>query len=137
MRTIIAVIASLATLITVAVSMAEAQGAAAASFADTPSSLRIERHFLEQRQARLERELRVVTRCINFASQHLLDTQGNVNQLARTDLVNCNRRLQLLQRQVAILTRLGQRLEFNLRAEILARLQQAAEAQIQATSGNQ
>jgi hypothetical protein len=137
MRTILSVITVVATFSIVAFPVAApAQSLALAMSKGSPSPLKIEQHFLEQKQARLEREIRVVVRCIDFSRQHLIDIQGNVNQIARNDLTNCARRLRFLQWRVTRLARAGQRLQFSFRAEALARLQRIAQTELQATGTN-
>ncbi|MCA1961794.1 MAG: hypothetical protein LDL33_13495 [Desulfomonile sp.] len=66
-------------------------------------------NFLTIERAAIQRELRVVTRCIRMARENLRDIQGNINRVAQTDLLNCNRRLQQLLRDEAKLGRIAAR----------------------------
>jgi hypothetical protein len=101
-----------------------AQTATAVSARNRPSNLTIRKHFFEQEQARIKRELRVIMRCIDFAKRHMRDVQGNVNQIAKTNLINCGRRLRFIQERANSLARKGQKLEFDVQMMLLMLAQQ-------------
>lgn len=85
------------------------QSAGDAATSQTPGTATIFQNFLTIESAALQRELRVVYRCINQAQQNLRDIQGNINMVAQTDLLNCRRRLQQLLRDEANLRRISAR----------------------------
>lgn len=62
-------------------------------------------NFVSMKQAALARDIRSTSRCINNAREHLRDIQGNINRVAQTDLLNCQRRMQQLLRDQAEMTR--------------------------------
>jgi len=66
-------------------------------------------NFLTIERAGIQRELRIVNRCIRMARENLRDSQGNVNRVAQTDLLNCSRRLQQLLRDEAKLGQIAAR----------------------------
>ncbi len=77
-----------------------------------PSSFQIKENILTQKSAILQGQLREVKRCITDASlpQTLRDPQGNINRVPQTDLVDCTRKLNQLQRQFQALARQGSQL---------------------------
>jgi chromosome segregation ATPase len=105
-----------------------------------PNTFTIEQRALTRAQARLERELRQVRRCLSNAAQNLRDPQGNINRVASVDLVNCGRRLGALQRKLNRLGRSAERLQFEA-AAAQAKLEgllrsRAARARVNAASGD-
>lgn len=89
-------------------------------------------NFLTIQRSALQRELRVLNRCIVNARENLRDIQGNINRVAQTDLLNCSRRLQQLRRAEARLARLAER-----RAAEAEAAAQLAEVNRQRSSGSQ
>lgn len=69
-------------------------------------------NFANMKQAAVAREIRWTSRCINNARERLRDIQGNINRLAQTDLLNCQRRMQQLVRIQADMTRQTRRVSF-------------------------
>lgn len=87
---------------------ASSAGAKAVSIpAAGPSSIQIRQNILAQKAAALQGEAKELQRCITNASQlqTLRDPVGNINIVPQTDLNNCTRRLQDLQRRQDRLTR--------------------------------
>jgi hypothetical protein len=114
-------------------------GICQSSSSSQPSGLAIRQKILALRQARLERELNVVSRCLKQAQLQLRDINGNINRVASTDLINCGRQLRQVQRKLASLGREAAAL--SRRAEAQAFLlesliqRRAALARISAASG--
>lgn len=94
-------------LATASPAFGQATGSAASSTAAGAGT--ITQNFLSMERAALQREFRVVNRCITNARENLKDIQGNVNRIAQTDLVNCSRRLQQLLRDEARLAKITAR----------------------------
>jgi hypothetical protein len=72
------------------------------------------------RQAALERELRVIIRCLKNARENLRDVQGEINRAASIDLRNCGLRLKQLERKMAKLGKAAERLAQEAREEAIA-----------------
>ncbi len=70
-----------------------------------PSTADIAQNFITMQQAAIARQLRQVQSCISLARENLRDVQGNINRVAQTDLLNCQRRLGELLRAQANLRR--------------------------------
>jgi hypothetical protein len=70
-----------------------------------PSTLAIQQKILALKQAGLQRELNRISRCLKQAQLQLRDVRGNINRVARTDLLNCGRDLRRVQRKLANLGR--------------------------------
>lgn len=99
----------------------------------TPSTIAIREQFLVQQEQIIERELQQVTRCIANASLNvvLVDPTGIINRVPQTDIVNCTRRLNQLQRQVARLAREAQQLANDAQVQATALETQARLAELQ------
>ncbi len=72
-----------------------------------PSSFKIRANILAQKQAALLAQIEVAQRCIRTSSLPtvLRDPEGNLRTVPQTDIVNCTRTLNSLQRQLASLAR--------------------------------
>jgi len=72
-----------------------------------PSTFEIQQHFLLMKRAQIERDMKEAQRCLEDARQPsvLYDPQGNINRISQIDIVDCGRRLEQLQRQLASLAR--------------------------------
>jgi hypothetical protein len=72
-----------------------------------PSTIKIKQNILQKRLALLERQIDDARRCIANASNPTLarDTEGNLNRVPKTDLVNCTRELNRLLYELSSLQR--------------------------------
>src|SRR5208283_5247969 len=70
-----------------------------------PSTTQIKTNILNQKIRALNSQIQIAQRCIAYASRSnvLFDAAGNRNPVPSTDIVNCTRTLQALQRQLASL----------------------------------
>lgn len=87
-----------------------------------PSTLQIRQNILARERAAIQRGIDEVQRCINDATraQTLRDPQGNINQVPKNDIVNCGRRLRVLQDQLRSLSRRSAALTQDAQAQALA-----------------
>lgn len=96
-----------------------------------PSTLEIRQNILARERAAILRGITEVRRCLNDATraQTLRDPQGNINQVPKIDIVNCGRRLSVLQERLRSLSRRSAALTQDAQAQALAlrRKLQAAE----------
>ena len=97
-----------------------------------PSSIQIRQNILNQKRRALNSQIQVAQRCIANASRPevLRDPQGNVNIVPSTDIVNCTRTLEALDRQLAGLAREATSLAQD--AQVEAAAFQAKQKQLQA-----
>ena len=131
-------------LMMIAPTMIYSQGAAATPASrpsGIPSTITIQQNALAQQQIAMERELRVVSRCIQNASRNLRDTKGNIDRVAQTDLLNCGQRAKQLERKLKSLARKADALSMSATAKALylERLQALADlmSRLQGISGGQ
>jgi hypothetical protein len=107
-----------------------AQAREVSASSGTPSSFRIRANILAQKQAAIEAQIEVAQRCIKNASLPtvLRDPEGNVRVVPQTDIVDCKRTLNSLQRRLVSLGRESERLSRDAEAAAfrLERLQQQA-----------
>ncbi|MEW6141445.1 MAG: hypothetical protein AB1733_24750 [Thermodesulfobacteriota bacterium] len=92
-----------------------------------PSSIQVRQQFFSQQQALLLGQLQEIERCLRTSQLNvvLYDPQGNINRVPQTDLVDCGRQLQRVQRQLQSLARRAEQLNQDAQALALA-LERAA-----------
>jgi hypothetical protein len=93
------------------------KAAALSSSGSTPSTVAIKKQFLDIERNSVQRDIKTALRCVETARLNLRDIQGNINRVARTDLLNCSRRLQILTRALQQLAGRGGRLGVEAEAE--------------------
>jgi hypothetical protein len=87
-----------------------------------PSTLQIRQNIVARERAAIQRGITEVQRCLNDATraQTLRDPQGNINQVPKIDIVNCGRRLAILQDRIRSLSRRSAALTQDAQAQALA-----------------
>lgn len=89
-----------------------ARAASPRSSGGEPDAFTLKQRAISAVQENLQRELSDVERCLRRASINLLDNTGRVNRAKQIDLINCGRRLERIQRDLAQLARKSERLAF-------------------------
>lgn len=87
-----------------------------------PSTLQIRQNVFARERSAIQRGITEVQRCVNDATraQTLRDPQGNINQVPKVDIVNCGRRLSILQDRLRSLSRRSAALTQDAQAQALA-----------------
>ncbi|MFH1116473.1 MAG: hypothetical protein V1792_21380 [Pseudomonadota bacterium] len=99
----------------------------------TPNTFTIKQQIIAQQQAEIERALTQLNLCISTASLDvvLTDPSGQINRVPQTDIINCRRALNSLQRRLVTLARSAEQLSRDARAQSAALQTQERLAELQ------